>query len=142
MNIQPLIDHFHMTHEVQVDGGVLLDTLKRISAGSTTNAKLLLLPVDDRTMRLQFISHASSAVSGQIEMDCTVQTPLPKDGFWYSYTYLKEAASLMQGNDIAVQFDKTGAMMLRGDNELHLLLPTRQPKIEEKPKTKRTRKAA
>ena len=87
MNIQPLIDHFHMTHEVQVDGGVLLDTLKRISAGSTTNAKLLLLPVDDRTMRLQFISNASSAVSGQIEMDCTVQTPLSKDGFWYSYTY-------------------------------------------------------
>ena len=142
MNIQPLIDHFHMVHEAQVDGGVLLDTLKRISAGSTTNAKLLLLPVDDRTMRLQFISNANSTVSGQIEMDCVVKTPLPKDGFCYNYIYLKEAASLMQGNDIAVQFDKTGAMMLRADNELHLLLPTRQPKVEEKPKTKRTRKAA
>lgn len=142
MNIQPLIDHFHMAHEVQVNGGVLLDTLKRISAGSTTNAKLLLLPVDDRTMRLRFIPYANSTVSGQIEMDCTVQTPLSKNGFCYSYTYLKEAASLMQGKDIAVQFDKTGAMMLRADNELHLLLPTRQPKVEEKPKTKRTRKAA
>lgn len=142
VNIQPLIDHFHMVHEVQVDGGVLLDTLKRISAGSTTNAKLLLLPVDDRTMRLQFISNANSTVSGQIEMDCVVKTPLPKDGFCYNYIYLKEAASLMQGNDIAVQFDKTGAMMLRADNELHLLLPTRQPKVEEKPKTKRMRKAA
>ena len=32
--------------------------------------------------------------------------------------------------------------MLRADNELHLLLPIRQPKVEEKPKTKRTRKAA
>lgn len=142
MNIQPLIDHFHMAHEVQVEGNTLLETLKRIGVGSTTNAKLLLLPVDDRTMRLRFIPYANSAVSGQIEMDCIVQTPLPKDGFCYSYTYLKEAASLMQGNDIAVQFDKTGAMMLRADNELHLLLPTRQPKVEEKPKTKRTRKAA
>ena len=110
--------------------------------GSTTNAKLLLLPVDDRTMRLQFISNANSTVSGQSEMDCVVKTPLPKDGFCYNYTYLKEAASLMQDKDIAVQFDKTGAMMLRADNELHLLLPIRQPKVEEKPKTKRTRKAA
>ena len=32
--------------------------------------------------------------------------------------------------------------MLRSASELHLLLPIRQPKIEDKPKTKRTRKAA
>lgn len=142
MNIQPLIDHFHMAHEVQVNGGVLLNTLKRISAGSTTNAKLLLLPVDDRTMQLRFIPYANSIVSGQIEMDCTVKIPLPEKGFCYNYTYLREAAALIQGQDIAVQFDKGGAMMLRSASELHLLLPIRQPKIEEKPKTKRTRKAA
>ena len=142
MNIRPFIDNFHSMYEAKMSCNMLLDTIKRISAGSTNNAKLLLLPVDDRTMRLQFISNTNSTVSGQIEMDCTVQTPLPKDGFCYSYTYLKEAASLMQGNDVTVQFDQTGAMMMQVDNKLHLLLPTRQPKAEEKPKTKCTRKAA
>ena len=142
MNIQPLLDHFHMDCEAQMKGSTLLDTLKRISVGSTTHARLLLQSVDQHTMRLQFLSNANSTVSGQIEMDCTIQTPLPKDGFCYSYTYFREAAVLMQDKDIAVRFDKTGAMMLQADNELHLLLPIRRAKIEEKPKTKRTRKAA
>ena len=48
----------------------------------------------------------------------------------------------MQGKNIEVQFDKGGALMLRADNELHLLLPLRLPKTEAKPKTGRTRKAA
>ena len=141
-NVKPLLDHFRAVYELSISGDILLDALKQVSAGSKNGAKLILLPVDHQTVRLQFLSGTNSMVTGQTEMDCTVQTELPKDGFCYTYIYLREAAALMQGKDIAVQFDKGGAMMLRSDSELHLLLPIRLPKIEDKPKTTRTYKAA
>ena len=88
------------------------------------------------------MSGTDSTITGQTELDCTVRTPLPQEGFCYNYTYLREAAVLMEGKNIEMQFDKGGALMLRADNELHLLLPLRLPKTEAKPKTGRTRKAA
>lgn len=141
MSIQPLLDNFHPAHEVQISGSILLDALRRIGVGSMTNSKLLIQPVDNHTMRLQFLSATGGMVNSQIEMDCTVKIPLPENGFCYNYTHLREAAALIQGRDIAVQFDRSGAMMLRTDNRLHLLLPTRQPKRQEQSETKRVRKA-
>lgn len=141
-NVQPILDGYCMMHEIEISGNALLDSLKRVSAGSTNNAKLLLNQIDKHTLRLQFLSGMDSTITGQTELDCTVRTPLPQEGFCYNYTYLREAATLMQGKSIEVQFDKGGALMLRADNELHLLLPLRLPKTEAKPKTGRTRKAA
>ena len=141
-NVQPILDGYCMMHEIEVSGDTLLDSLKRVSAGSTNNAKLLLNQVDKHTLRLQFLSGMDSTITGQTELDCAVRTPLPQEGFCYNYTYLREAAVLMEGKNIEMQFDKGGALMLRADNELHLLLPLRLPKTEAKPKTGRTRKAA
>ena len=141
-NVQPILDGYCMMHEIEVSGDTLLDSLKRVSAGSTNHAKLLLNQIDKHTLRLQFLSGMDSTITGQTELDCTVRTPLPQEGFCYNYTYLREAATLMQGKSIEVQFDKGGALMLHADNELHLLLPLRLPKTEAKPKTGRTRKAA
>ena len=69
-----------------------------------------------------------------------IVTPLPKEGFCYSYTYLQQAAALVQGSATQICFDSKGTMQLCTEHETHILMPKRMPQVNAN--TKRKKKAA
>ena len=62
---------------------------------------------------------------------------MPKEGFCYNYSYLREAAALVQGSAAQICFDSKGTMQLRTEHETHILMPKRMPQVNATTKKKK-----
>ena len=114
--------------------------LSRVSAGSTAGARVI-LRTGKGMLQIGYISGDRQAVRSGTELPADVRTPLPREGFCYTYNYLLQAAKLVSGKETALLLDGKGTLMLRTGSELHVLMPTRMPQ-EEVEKPKRKKKAA
>ena len=141
MNITPILEHFQPACEVHVDGTLLCEELQRVSAGSTAGARAILQTHGKGMVQIAFLSGDRQSVLSRTEFPADVRTPLPNEGFCYSYPYLVQAAKLVSGKETSLLADSKGTLMLRTGNELHVLMPTRMPQ-EEAEKPKRKKKAA
>lgn len=141
MNITPILEHFQPACEVHVDGTLLCEELQRVSAGSTAGARAILQTHGKGMVQIAFLSGDRQSVLSRTEFPADVRTPLPNEGFCYSYPYLVQAAKLVNGKETSLLADSKGTLMLRTGNELHVLMPTRMPQ-EEAEKPKRKKKAA
>lgn len=132
--------HFTAAYEIGMDSGLLLTELKRLGAGGASGMRVLLQTPDKNSLRLSCMGGADG-LTGSVEASAQVRAALPKDGFCYSYPYLRQAAAFAGGQPVTLRFDRTGALMLLAGQELHLLLPMRAPKPASA-KTKKTGKNA
>lgn len=137
MNLQTILDNMKPEAEIVVDGDLLCTELARINVGNTTGARIV-LQSSRNCVKLRLVG--KDDLRAETEAAAEVRRPLPKEGCCYNFSYLLEAARLVKGQTAVLQFDHTGALMVRTEHETHMLLPMRMP--VEKPKRKTKKKAA
>ena len=138
--LQPLLERFAPASALSVDGALLYEELMRIGVGKTTGARVVLQTEKAGMLRLSFIGGGLEKVQSQTEMAAAVHTPLPEEGFCYQYPYLAQAAKLLCGQEVEMQFDARGTLLCCTEQALHMLMPTRMPE-QKNQKTKRKKAA-
>ena len=137
MDLKPVLERFQTAYEAHVDGALFCAELHRAGVGGTAGARVI-LRTGKGMLQIGYISGDRQAVRSGTELPADIRTPLPREGFCYTYNYLLQAAKLVSGKETALLFDSKGTLMLRTGNELHALMPTRMPQEEvEKPKRKK-----
>lgn len=139
-DLKPVLERFQTAYEAHVDGALFCAELHRAGVGGTAGARVI-LRTGKGMLQIGYISGDRQAVRSGTELPADIRTPLPKEGFCYTYNYLLQAAKLVNGKETALLLDGKGTLMLRTGNELHVLMPTRMPQ-EEVEKPKRKKKAA
>ncbi|BFL38640.1 hypothetical protein H8S45_14735 [Agathobaculum sp. NSJ-28] len=140
VDLKPVLERFQTAYEAYVDGALFCAELHRAGVGGTAGARVI-LRTGKGMLQIGYISGDRQAVQGGTEFPADVRTPLPREGFCYTYNYLLQAAKLVNGKETALLLDGKGTLMLRTGSELHVLMPTRMPQ-EEVEKPKRKKKAA
>ena len=98
----------------------------------------MILQTAGGVLRLSYFSADKQPLTSESEVPAEIDTPLPKAGFCYSYSYLREAAALVQGSAAKICFDSKGMMQLCTEHEMHILMPKRMLQAN----TKKNKKAA
>lgn len=139
LNLDTLLNNFRAEGTLHADGAVLSAELRRIGIGHSVGASVILQTVGG-VLRLSYISADKQPLTSVSEVPVEIDTPLPKEGFCYNYTYLREAAALIQCSTAQICFDSKGTMQLCTEHETHILMPKRMPQVNAT--TKKKKKAA
>ena len=139
LNLDTLLSSFQTKSALHLDGAALSAELRRIGIGHSAGASVILQTVSG-VLRLSYSSADREPLTSESEVPVEIVTPLPKEGFCYSYTYLQQAAALVQGSATQICFDSKGTMQLCTEHETHILMPKRMPQVNAN--TKRKKKAA
>lgn len=128
MNLQQVVQAVQPKYEVELAGSALAIELNRISVGSTLGAYVILHTAKDM-LHIEYVgkSNYGEALHSQTELPAHIKIGLPQSGFCYNHRYLKEAASLMKGKTVTLQFDKQGNLLIQTEDKQHLLMPMRRP---------------
>jgi hypothetical protein len=73
--------------------------------------------------------------------DAVVLNDMPGEGFHYNAEELRQSLRNLDGN-LQIGIDRTGNMLLKGQNLCYLLTPRRPRKVDAAAKPKKTKKAA
>lgn len=137
LNLDTLLSSFQTKSALQLDGAALSAELRRIGIGHSAGASVILHTAGG-VLRLSYFSADKQPLTSESEVPTEIDTPLPKAGFCYSYSYLREAAALVQGSAAKICFDSKGMMQLCTEHEMHILMPKRMLQAN----TKKNKKAA
>ena len=138
-DLDALLGGFRAESTLYMDGAAFDAALRRIGAGHTAGAGVVLRTANGM-LRLSYFSADRQPVTGESEAAAEIGTPLPEEGFCYNYSYLREAAALVQDCPVTICFDSRGTMQLCTEHETHLLMPKRMP--QENTSVKKKKKAA
>lgn len=136
LNLDTLLSSFQTKSALQLDGAVLSAELRRIGIGHSAGASVILHTAGG-VLRLSYISADKQPLTSVSEVPAEIDTLLPKEGFCYNYSYLREAATLVQGSAAQICFDSKGTMQLRTEHETHILMPKRMPQVNATTKKKK-----
>lgn len=133
INLDTLLTNFRADSALHLDGAAFNAELRRIGIGHSAGASVILQTAGG-VLRLSYISADKQPLTSVSEVPVEIDTPLPKQGFCYNYSYLREAAALVQGSAAQICFDSKGTMQLRTEHETHILMPKRMPQANTKKK--------
>ena len=136
LNLDTLLSSFQTKSELQLDGAALSAELRRIGIGHSAGASVILHTAGG-VLRLSYISADKQQLTSVSEVPAEIDAPLPKEGFCYNYSYLREAATLVQGGVAQICFDSKGTMQLCTGHETHILMPKRMPQVNATTKKKK-----
>lgn len=139
LNLDALLSSFRAASKLQIDGAAFSAELRRIGIGHPAGASVILQTASG-VLRLSYFSADKQPLTSVSEVPAEIDTPLPKEGFCYNYSYLREAAALVQGSAAQICFDSNGTMQLCTEHETHILMPKRMPQATTN--TKNNKKAA
>ena len=136
LNLDTLLSSFQTKSALQLDGAAFNAELRRIGVGHSAGASVILKTASG-VLRLSYISADKQPLTSESEVPVKIDTPLPKQGFCYNYSYLREAATLVQGSVAQICFDSKGTMQLHTEHEMHILMPKRMPQVNATTKKKK-----
>ena len=139
INLDTLLTSFRADSALHLDGAALSAELRRLGIGHSAGANVILQTAGG-VLRLSYFSADKQPLTSESEVPAEIDTPLPKAGFCYSFSYLREAAALVQGSAAKICFDSKGMMQLCTEHEMHILMPKRMPQANAN--TKKNKKAA
>ena len=136
LNLDTLLSSFQTKSALQLDGAAFSTELRRLGIGHSAGASVILKTASG-VLRLSYISADKQPLTSESEVPVEIDTPLPKQGFCYNYSYLREAATLVQGSVAQICFDSKGTMQLHTEHEMHILMPKRMPQVNATTKKKK-----
>ena len=139
LNLDTLLTSFRADSALHLDGAAFNAELRRIGVGHSAGASVILQTAGG-VLRLSYSSADREPLTSESEVPVEIDTPLPKQGFCYNYSYLREAAALVQGSAAQICFDSKGTMQLCTEHETHILMPKRMLQVNAT--TKKKKKAA
>jgi DNA polymerase-3 subunit beta len=108
-----------------------LNSINVIPDGSRVN-----LVFEDNTLKATLSSPAGRT---QTTVPAEIKTATLDNGFYYNTGHLLEALRRLSGK-VTLQLSSIGMLTVQTDSDLYLQLPVQAPKIETKPKAKKTPK--
>lgn len=139
MDLQKVVKGIEPISMLDVNGSLFYEELSRLGAVHGGSARIVMQTAKNMiVLRLM----GTDDLHAQTSFAAEVKSELPVEGFCYQYSYLMDAARLIRGQTVTLQFDRIGYLMIQTECEQHILLPMRMPEPVAGPKKKTKKKAA
>lgn len=131
LDVDRMIDAVKAEYSAVIDAKVLYESLNSINIVGESRVNLMF---KDKTLKVS-LSNKSGKTHSTVAAE--VKSATPDNGFYYNTGYLLEALRRMSGK-VELQLSSIGILTVQTKTDLYFQLPMQAPKIETKPKAKKT----